>query len=124
MRSRIHDHIFYIAEAVICIFSFCLNRKYKDLHAFQMIVILQFQYFRSEISQIFRHQIYTRDLLFERVNHFISRRLNPLAFHSCRTTCRNFPEGVKRPEVIDPDNVKQLAAVSDPVHPELIVVFF
>ena len=72
----------------------------------------------SEISQIFRHQIYTRDLLFERVNHFISRRLNPLAFHSCRTTCRNFPEGVKRPEVIDPDNVKQLAAVSDPVHPD------
>ena len=124
MCSRIDDHIFHIMKNIFRIFSRCINRKHKYLHSFKMIMFFELQHFWSEISQIFCHKIYFRYLFQKCVNHFISRCPNPFSFNCSRTSSRNLPESVKRTKMIDSDNVKQSATVSDSIHPKLISILF
>ena len=75
-----------------------------------------------QISQILRNQIHTRNPFFQHINYLVSRSLNPFPLHSRRTGSRNLPECIECPEMIDPNNIKQLRAVTDPIHPELISI--
>ena len=124
MSSGIDDHVFFIRNAVTSPFSPCLNRKYQYLHALQMIVLLESHDFRPQFAQVFRHQFHLWKAFCQKIQHLISRCLDPLSFDSSRTGGRDFPECVKSPEMIDPYDIEQLSAVADPVHPELVSAFF
>ena len=124
MGSGIADQIFRLREGIERIFSVRIDGKYQHLHALQPIVLLQRKHLRPQVAQILRHQADAGKLLQQGIDHLIARRFDPFAFHRRGAGGRDFPEGIKGPEVIDADDIEQLIAVADPVHPELIAVLF
>ena len=123
MGSGIADQILLLREGIERVFSVRIDGKHQHLHALQAVVLLQYKHLRAQVAQILRHQADAGKLLKQGVDHLIARRFDPFALHRRGAGGRDLPEGIEGPEMIDTDDVEQLIAVADPVHPELIAVF-
>ena len=122
MGPCVNNHILLVRQLVIGIFPIRVDGKHQNFHPLQVIVIPKLQDLGTQFTQILCRQIHAWNFLFQRVDHLITRRLHPLAFHGSRTGSRNLPVSIKSPEMIDSQNIKHPAVVANSVHPELITV--
>ena len=87
-------------------------------------MIPQGQHLGAQIPQVLRHQGKAGDFPVQGIQHSVPRRLDPCPLHGGGAGGGNLPVGVKGPEMVDADDVKQLLVIADPLDPEIEVVLF